>query len=211
MPDASDSFRVASAVALLRVLPPMPPDDGQVQYTAALGHQQRQQPVGEVVEVGGLCKCSLDGGTAHHDQTVDVAGAVRVLPAAVGQTSNRDIAARFIHQCLVGVGHHGSWAGIQRIRQLREGACFVQIVGIDERHQWQAARSKTSGTRFANAARNTRHDVQLDRCALKVGDAGLTPFGRLVQCEQVDIDAWFCSWFCRFHQMPPQYCPQRRP
>jgi len=65
---------------------------------------------------------------------VNVAGAVGVLPAAVGQTPNRDVAAGLVGQRLVGVGHHGLWAGIQRIGQLREGVRFVQIVGIDKGH-----------------------------------------------------------------------------
>ena len=42
------------------------------------------------------------------------------------------------------------------------------------------------------------------RDAVEAGDAGLPPFGRLVQGEQMNINA-------RLHHTPPQYCPQRRP
>ena len=82
-----DSVRVAGAVALMRVLSPMPPDDGQVQHAAPLGYEQGQQPVGEVVEVGGFLEHGFYGRSTHHDQAVHMAGAVRVLPAAVGQTT----------------------------------------------------------------------------------------------------------------------------
>jgi hypothetical protein len=203
-PNAPDSFRVAGAVALLRVLSPMPPDDGQVQHAAALGHEQGQQPVGEVVEVGGFLEHGFDGRAAHHDQAVHVAGAVRVLPTAVGQTPHRDVLAVFVGQCFVGVGHHGLRAGIQRIGQLCEGTGFVQIVGIDEGHQRQRALCIACRACLADTARNAGQNVQLDRCVLEAGDAGLPPFGRLVQGEQMNIDA-------RLHHTPPQYCPQRRP
>ena len=39
MTNAPDSVRIAGSVALLWVLSPMPPDDGQVQHAAALGDQ----------------------------------------------------------------------------------------------------------------------------------------------------------------------------
>ena len=126
------------AMALLRVLSPVTPNDGQVQHAAAFGHEQGQQPVGEVVEVGGFLEHGFHGRSTHHDQAVNVAGAVGVLPAAVGQTPHRRCPGRFVGQCFVGVGHHGLRAGIQRVGQLCEGAGFVQIVGIDEGHQRQA-------------------------------------------------------------------------
>ena len=63
-------------MALLRVLSPVTPDDGQVQHAATLGHEQGQQPIGKVVEVGGFLEHGFHGRSAHHDQAVNVAGAV---------------------------------------------------------------------------------------------------------------------------------------
>ena len=60
MANAPDCFRIAGSVALLRVLSPMTPNDGQVQHAAALGYEQGQQPVGEVVEVGGFLEHGFD-------------------------------------------------------------------------------------------------------------------------------------------------------
>ena len=195
-------------MTLFRVLPPAPPDDGQVQHAATFGDQQGQQPVGEVVEVSGSRERGFHGSSAHHDQAVNVAGAVGVLPAAVGQTPHRDVAPGFVHQRFVAVGHHRLRAGIQRIGQLREGAGLIEIVGIDEGHQRQSTLRVASGAGFTDAPGYARHDMQLDRRTIETGDAGLAPFGRLVQGQQMNIDAGV-GW--RFHQIPPQYWPQRRP
>ena len=40
MANAPDGVRVAGAMTLLWVLPPMTPDDGQVQHATALGYEQ---------------------------------------------------------------------------------------------------------------------------------------------------------------------------
>jgi hypothetical protein len=154
--NAPDSFRIAGAMTLLRVLPPMTPDDGQVQHAAAFGDEQGQHPIGKVVDVGGFLERSLHGGTPHHDQTVNVAGAVGVLPAAVGQTPHRDVAASLVRQRFVGVGHHCLRAGIQRIGQLRKALASYRSSGSTKDTSGRCALCIASGACFTDAARDAR-------------------------------------------------------
>ena len=170
---ALDSARVASAVALLRVLSPMTPNDGQVQHAATLGHEQGQQPVGEVVDVGGFRKRDFHGRPTHHDQTMHVAGAVGVLPAAARPDGAPRCRDQFSSVNASSVpGHHGLRAGIQRIGQLREGVGFVQIVGIDKGHQRQIA-LRVTGSALRQYGPDAGQNVQLDRCvALRLAEDG---------------------------------------
>ncbi len=124
-------------MVLVRVLPPVAADEGQVQHAALPGHEAGEQPVGPGVEIGDAGKHQIDGAAAHHDQAVDVAGRMGVLEGAVGQSPHADDSAVLVDQCLVGVGEHRGGTGIERIGQVREGVGLVAVVGIDEGHERQ--------------------------------------------------------------------------
>lgn len=72
---------------------------------------------------------------------------------------------------------------------MTEDTGFIQIVGIDKGHQRLRALCIACRACLADTPRNAGQNVQLDRCVLDAGDAGLTPFDKLVQDEQMSIYA----------------------